>query len=31
VWVLAGGYTKDVTKVVEVHLNTFRACVGVFG
>ncbi len=24
-WVLAGGYTRDVTKVVEVHLNTFRA------
>ena len=24
-WVLAGGYTKDVTRVVEVHLNTFRA------
>jgi acetoin utilization deacetylase AcuC-like enzyme len=24
-WVLAGGYTRDVSKVVEVHLNTFRA------
>ncbi len=24
-WVLAGGYTPDITKVVEVHLNTFRA------
>lgn len=24
-WVLAGGYTKDVSKVVEVHVNTFRA------
>jgi acetoin utilization deacetylase AcuC-like enzyme len=24
-WVLAGGYTRDVTQVVEVHLNTFRA------
>ena len=24
-WVLAGGYTHDVSKVVEVHLNTFRA------
>ena len=24
-WVLAGGYTQDITKVVEVHLNTFRA------
>lgn len=31
VWVLAGGYTKDVSKVVQVHLNTFRACVQVFG
>jgi len=24
-WVLAGGYTEDVTKVVRVHVNTFRA------
>jgi acetoin utilization deacetylase AcuC-like enzyme len=24
-WVLAGGYTRDITKVVEAHLNTFRA------
>lgn len=24
-WVLAGGYTNDVSKVVRVHLNTFRA------
>ncbi len=24
-WVLAGGYTPDVSKVVEVHANTFRA------
>lgn len=30
-WVLAGGYTKDVTKVVEVHLNTARESVRVFG
>ncbi|TMQ00956.1 MAG: histone deacetylase, partial [Verrucomicrobia bacterium] len=30
-WVLAGGYTRDITKVVEVHLNTFRAAVMVFG
>lgn len=30
-WVLAGGYTKDVTKVVEVHVNTFRAARQVFG
>lgn len=24
-WVLAGGYTEDLAKVVEVHLGTFRA------
>ena len=30
-WVLAGGYTKDVSKVVEVHTNTARAMVGVYG
>ena len=30
-WVLAGGYTKDTSKVVEVHLNTFRAAVEVYG
>lgn len=24
-WVLAGGYTEDVTKIVRVHLNTFEA------
>jgi acetoin utilization deacetylase AcuC-like enzyme len=24
-WVLAGGYTQDITKVVRVHLNTFEA------
>lgn len=30
-WVLAGGYTADVTKVVEVHLNTARAVCAVFG
>lgn len=29
-WVLAGGYTKDTAKVVEVHLNTFRAAVEVY-
>jgi acetoin utilization deacetylase AcuC-like enzyme len=29
-WVLAGGYSKDIRQVVEVHLNTARACVGVF-
>jgi acetoin utilization deacetylase AcuC-like enzyme len=30
-WVLAGGYTRDVSKVVDVHLNTFRAAISVFG
>lgn len=30
-WVLAGGYTKDLTKVVAVHVNTARATVEVFG
>ena len=29
-WVLAGGYTDDVTKVVRVHVNTFRAYREVF-
>jgi acetoin utilization deacetylase AcuC-like enzyme len=29
-WVLAGGYTEDVTKVVRVHVNTFRAYRDVF-
>jgi acetoin utilization deacetylase AcuC-like enzyme len=29
-WVLAGGYTKDTSKVVRVHLNTFEAAVAVF-
>jgi len=29
-WVLAGGYTPDITKVVEVHVNTFRAAELVF-
>lgn len=24
-WVLAGGYTEDVSKIVRVHLNTFAA------
>jgi len=28
-WVLAGGYTPDVRKVVEVHLNTFIAATSV--
>lgn len=30
-WVLAGGYTQDVSKVVEVHVNTFMAARMVFG
>lgn len=30
VWVLAGGYTKDIDKVVKVHLNTFLAAEDVF-
>jgi len=30
VWVLAGGYTEDVSKVVKVHTNTFEACKEVF-
>jgi len=29
-WVLAGGYTKDVTQVVKVHTNTFAAAMDVF-
>ena len=29
-WVLAGGYTPDVSKVVEVHVNTCRAAAAVF-
>jgi hypothetical protein len=29
-WVLAGGYTPDVTKVVQVHLNTFLAAWAAF-
>jgi acetoin utilization deacetylase AcuC-like enzyme len=30
-WVLAGGYTADVSKVVKVHLNTLAACCEVYG
>ena len=30
-WVLAGGYARDITKVVEAHLNTFRAAAMAFG
>jgi acetoin utilization deacetylase AcuC-like enzyme len=29
-WVLAGGYTKDTSKVVRVHLNTFEAALSVY-
>ena len=29
-WVLAGGYTKDLDKVVAVHVNTFRAAAETF-
>jgi acetoin utilization deacetylase AcuC-like enzyme len=30
-WVLAGGYTRDLSKVVDVHVNTFKAASTVFG
>jgi acetoin utilization deacetylase AcuC-like enzyme len=30
-WVLAGGYTPDVSKVVAVHLGTFDAAQAVYG
>lgn len=29
-WVLAGGYTKDTSQVVAVHVNTARACSEVY-
>ena len=29
-WVLAGGYTKDISKVVQVHINTFDACAEIY-
>lgn len=29
-WVLAGGYTKDIAKIVAVHVNTFAAWRTVF-
>lgn len=29
-WVLAGGYTKDVSQVVQVHVNTALACLEVY-
>jgi acetoin utilization deacetylase AcuC-like enzyme len=30
-WVLAGGYTKDTGKVVQVHVNTFEAAKEAYG
>ena len=30
-WVLAGGYTKDIAKVVDVHLGTLHAWRSVYG
>jgi acetoin utilization deacetylase AcuC-like enzyme len=30
-WVLAGGYTRDITKVVRVHTGTFEAWRAVWG
>lgn len=30
-WVLAGGYTEDTAKVVQVHLNTFTAALEIYG
>lgn len=29
-WTLAGGYTEDIAKVVEVHVNTFAAARAVY-
>lgn len=31
VWNLAGGYQEPLEKVLEVHSNTMRACIEVFG
>jgi len=31
VWVLAGGYTKDVHQVVKIHVNTFHAALEIYG
>jgi len=30
-WVLAGGYARDLSKVVEAHVNTFIAASRIFG
>jgi acetoin utilization deacetylase AcuC-like enzyme len=29
-WVLAGGYAHDITKVVDVHVNTAMACLEIY-
>ena len=29
-WVLAGGYTRDITKIVRIHAGTFEAWRGVW-
>jgi len=29
-WVLAGGYTEDVSKIVRIHVNTFHSALDVF-
>ncbi|MEO6787895.1 MAG: histone deacetylase, partial [Chthoniobacteraceae bacterium] len=29
-WVLAGGYTRDITKIVRIHAGTFAAWREVF-
>lgn len=30
-WVLAGGYTPEIEKVVQVHVNTAKACAEIYG
>jgi len=30
-WVLAGGYTRDLSKVVQIHVNTFKAAKEIYG
>ena len=30
-WNLAGGYQEPLAKVIELHVNTMRECVKVFG
>ncbi len=29
-WVLAGGYTREIEKVIQVHVNTFHAAQSIF-